>query len=416
MSEEQVIIIGGGLSGLCCAKVLHSNNVPFQLLEASDRIGGRVKTDSVDGFLLDHGFQVLLTAYPEAQSVLDYSALELKSFSNGALCRVNGKFERLADPWREPSKVFETAFSKVGSLADKFLVRSLRSDSRKGTVDEIFQREETTTLEALKNFGFSEAMINRFFRPFLGGVFLDTDLETSNRMLHFVFRMFSQGDVAIPANGMQAIPNQLASALPEVSIRLNTKVESINGSTVKLGNGEVINGSAIVLATEETTTSKLLPESGIKVKPPRSVTCLYFAAPKAPHPEPILLLNGEGKGLVNNVCVPSNVAPNYAPDGQSLVSITVVNPQGKSDDELNATVLDEMKAWFGESVDDWRHLKSFQIPYALPNQSPPAYQKYESSPKLRDGLFLCGDYRKNGSIQGAMVSGRLAAESIIAKQ
>jgi phytoene dehydrogenase-like protein len=249
-SETEVIIVGGGVAGLCCALKLEESGVPYLLLEASDAVGGRVRTDSVDGFRLDRGFQVLLTAYPEVLRVVNIEMLELGCFYPGALVACDGGLHRVADPWRHPLDALRSAASPVGTLADKLRVWHLRRRARAGSLDDLFGRPEQPTISALKADGFSDVMIERFFRPFLGGIFLDKELVTSSRMLEFVFRMFSLGDTALPAGGMQAIPDQIASRLSVGSIRLGERVMGTGPGRVELEGGETIVGRAAVLAVE----------------------------------------------------------------------------------------------------------------------------------------------------------------------
>lgn len=408
MPNAEVIIIGGGLAGVCCARRLHEARVSFQIIEASDDVGGRARTDDVDGFLLDRGFQVLLTAYPEAQQVLDYDALHLARFAPGALVRYRGRFHHFADPWRSPRHLISTAFSPIGTLFDKLRVARLRSRVARGSLDELFERPETTTIDALREAGFSDQMIEPFFRPFLGGVFLDRELVTSSRMFEFVFRMFASGDAALPSRGMGAMSHQIAGQLPQASIRTATSVESLDDAGVRLASGELLHAGAIVVACEAPIAARLLgdptPPSG------QGVTCLYFAADRPPIEEPILVLNGDGDGPINNLCVPSQVAATYAPKNQSLISVTVL---GTPDGDIEAKVREQLVNWFGTAVDDWRHLRTYRIPYALPSQAPPALSPVAKASQRREALFVCGDYLDTASTQGAMQSGRRAAECVL---
>ena len=408
MSNPEVTIIGGGLSGLCCARRLHEAGVSFQLLEGSEEVGGRVRTDEVDGFLLDRGFQVLLTAYPEAQDVLDYDALNLARFAPGALVRYRGRFHRFTDPWRSPRHLFATASSPIGSLTDKLRVARLRSRVCRSSLDKLFERPETTTINALRQEGFSKRFIDSFFRPFLGGVFLERDLNTSSRMFDFVFRMFATGNVVLPAGGIGEIARQITNKLPDENLRTGASVEAFEGTTVRLTSGEMLQAGAVVIACEAPAAAKLLvdptPPSG------RGVTCLYFAAERPPIEEPILVLNGDGVGPINNLCVPSQVTPTYAPASQALVSVTVL---GLPDGDVEASVRKQLLDWFGPDVIAWRHLRTYRIPYALPSQAPPALSPVEKSSSRGDHLFVCGDYLDTASIQGAMVSGRRAAECVM---
>ena len=405
----EVLIVGAGLAGLCCARELHRRGIPVRILEASDGVGGRIRTDLVDGFRLDRGFQVFLTAYPEAQRVLDYPALRLRPFLPGALVRVGGKFHPLADPWRRPVAAVRSLVGPVGSFADKVRVARLRSNALTGSIEDRFRDPETTTLDALKAGGFSDAMVDRFFRPFLGGIFLEPELKTSSRMFRFVFRMFSQGEACLPADGMAAIPRQLAAGLPPERIRLGVRVAEVRADAVRLDTGETVPARAVVVAADGPAAARLL--GGDIPAAAQGVTCLYFAAPRPPVEEPVLVLDGEGRGPVNNLCVPTAVAPTYGPPGASLVSATVLGVPS-DEDRLRSEVRDQLAGWFGPAVDDWRHLRTYRIPYALPRQVPPALAVPERPVRWQPGVYLCGDHRDNASINGAMASGRRAAEAI----
>jgi phytoene dehydrogenase-like protein len=407
---SDVLIVGAGLAGLCCARRLQQQGVAFQILEASDGVGGRIRTDVVEGFRLDRGFQVFLTAYPECKQVLDYEALRLRSFIPGALVRCAGGLQPLTDPWRSPLQGFRSVFSPVGSFADKLRVARLRARVAAGTIDERFGDPETTTREALRQAGFSSAMVDRFFRPFLGGIFLEPELHTSSRMFTFVFRMFAQGDACLPEEGMEAIPRQLAAALPPGAVRPRARVAAVGPGSVRLDTGEELTARAVVVATECPAAAQLL--GGDIPTAARGVTCLYFAAARPPVEQPILVLNGEDAGPVNNLCVPTAVAPSYGPAGASLVSASVL---GADHDEarLQADVREQLGRWFGPAVNDWRLLRCYRIPYALPNQDPPALQEPRRPVRRQAGLFVCGDHRDNASINGAMVSGRRAAEAVL---
>lgn len=409
--SDPVVIIGGGLSGLTCARELHSAGHEFLLLEAADAVGGRVRTDEVNGFLLDRGFQVLLTAYPEAIRQLDYEALQLQAFEPGSLIRTQDEFHRMSDPWRRPQHALQTALAPVGSLMDKLRIGRLRWSAGRGNVQAVFERPDRSTADELNTLGFTKDMVNQFLRSFLGGVFLDDDLQTSCRMMYFVFRMFSKGDTALPAGGMGEIPKQLAAGLPSESIQLNSPVSTIDSKSVTLQSGDVIPASSVVVATEQSAASRFLPELASE-RTPRSVYCVYFSAPEPPVTEKMLVLNGTGRGLVNNLCVPSQVAPQYAPDGQSLISATVLKTDVNGS-QLQSLVKSHLREWFGDSVNEWQHLRTCRVAHALPNQSSPAFDSPVHPAKLRDNVYACGDYRTNGSINGAMQSGRLAAETIL---
>lgn len=406
-TTNDVLIIGAGLAGLCCAKYLQAHGRQAVILEGSDAVGGRIRTDVVDGFLLDRGFQVLLTSYPEAQTVLDYSRLQLNPFEAGSLIRLNGAFHPLVDPWRSPMKGLRSVFSPIGSVWDKARIAKVRSR----VLRHPFRHPEISTRQALEEDRFSPAMIEQFFRPFLGGIFLDETLQTSSHMFEFVFRMFSTGMASLPALGMQEIPKQLAEGLPPEAIQFHKTVHHIDGQTVTLTTGEQLTANVIVLATDATTTANLLHEPSIN-RGWQGVTCLYFAAEQAPITEPMLLLNGDGRGPINNMCVPSLICPQYAPAKQHLISVTAL---GIHQDEaaLRRDVVTQLTEWFGERVNTWRHLRTYSIPQALPTQRPGDLTPFERPVQMKPGVYVCGDHRDNASINGAMVSGRRAAMAIL---
>ena len=385
---QDVIIIGAGLAGLACAKHLAAGGVQCQVIESSDGVGGRVRTDLVDGFQLDRGFQVLLTAYPEAQAVFDYESLRLQPFEPGALVQRNHHRHLLSDPWRRPSRALESLFSPIGTLFDKLRVALMRFRALHG-----IETAATSTYAYLDAQGFSSSFIESFWRPFFAGIFLERELVTSSRMAEFVFRMMASGDTVLPAEGMGAMSRQLAEG---VAVRLNARVKSIEGCAAQLESGERLVAKAVVVATEGPEALRLagLPKMGS-----RSVSNLYFAADHAPIAEGLLVLNGEMTGPVNNLCVPSNVAPTYAPAGAALISASVL---GMNPDEV--TVREQLATWFGPEVHRWRHLRTYRIAHAQPEPGPRQFPP---------GMVVCGDHCESPSLQGALVSGRRAAELVM---
>ena len=396
------------------------------LLEASGAPGGRVRTDVVNGFHLDRGFQVLLTAYPEAKRLLDYGSLQLKKFEPGALVWHGGSFHRFADPFRKPGDGARFLLDNIVPLADKFRVAKLRARVQQGTWEEMFARPEQTTRDYLKAFPFSPAIIERFFEPFFGGVFLERELVTSSRFFEFLFRMFSAGDTAVPAQGMQQIPLQLAAKLRGGTLitgaRVSKVMQSTPGFQVEIQGMEKVDARAVVVAVPGNEGNSLLKGVGgwniPEVRGWNSTTAFYYAAEQPPVNQPIILLNGEGRGSgpVNNVAVMSAVSPGYAPPGAHLVVASVV---GEAPSEaLALTRLDEavrahMRRWFGPVVDSWRMLAAYPLARALPQQR---HAEWEQSPVLlggTGGVYMCGDYRETASIQGALASGRRAAEAVI---
>jgi glycine/D-amino acid oxidase-like deaminating enzyme len=407
MADTDVLIIGAGLAGLTCARRLQKSKLNFTILEASDGVGGRVRTDLVEGFRLDRGFQVFLTAYPEAQRWLDYPSLELRPFYSGSRVGFNGRFHHMADPFRHPVDALGTLFNPIGHLVDKMLVASIRRRACAGRVEEVFNRAEEPTLSYLQQAGLSRDMIDRFFRPFAGGIFLDRDLRTSSRAFEFVFRMFAEGEAAIPARGMGEISESLAAKLPGGSVRLNSRIAKIRGQRALGLDGQEYEARAIVVATEGPAAVTLL---GLE-RPTgsRAVQCYYYTGPAGRVGRPILHLDGTGDSPFNSVVFLNDVVPDCAPRGQLLVSATAlgVNPVNDADARRQFT------AWFGEEASQWRLLKHYTIRHAQPDLTQVHLPERQRPARIRQGLYACGDYRFTASINGAMESGRLAAEAVI---
>ncbi|GAA4351910.1 hypothetical protein GCM10023185_11030 [Hymenobacter saemangeumensis] len=320
--KQPIIIIGAGMAGLSCATWLHRAGHPVLVLEASDGVGGRVRTDlSPEGFRLDRGFQVLQTNYPEARRLFDYGALLLKAFRSGAVIQLpDGRETTLQSPLQQPLAAFSALTSPVGTFADKLRLLSLVRHVQKHTPEQLLQRPATDTLSFLRRYGWSEQIIDAFFRPFFGGVYLDRSLSTASNFFEFVFQQFVQGDAAVPALGMQQLPEQLAARLPAGAIRLNTTVAAIHGSEVRLTSGEVLSGAAVVLATDGPAASQLLGEQLPKQSADmasRLTTCTYFSAEgySPGRGDRLLRLNAR-PGLVHNVSFPADVSPDYAPAGR----------------------------------------------------------------------------------------------------
>ncbi len=417
MSEQaEVIVVGAGLAGLTCAVELVSAGVDVLLLEASDAVGGRVRTDEYEGFLLDHGFQVLLTGYPTAKKYLDYEALDLKEFYPGAIIRMGAQAEKMADPFRRPIDGLKTLMSPVGSAGDKVRIGQMRTQMIGRSLNKIYQGPGTTSIEWLREEGYSEEFITQFFKPFYGGVMLDRELETSHKMLAFTYKMFAAGDTSVPAKGMGQISEQLADRVGRERIRLGARVARLlegAGRGVELESGELIHANQVVIATDQDFAREqidTLPKNTW-----RGVRCVYFAAPESPEEEAILVLNGRDEGVVNNLCVMSQVSEHYAPKGQALVSVAVLGEGLKMEEaELIDAVTSQLSEWYGEDVvKSWRHLRTYDIPHGQPDQSGGKLDEVMREVRVNEGLFVCGDHRETASIEGAMHSGERAARAVL---
>ncbi len=408
--EKRVIIVGGGIAGLTCARHLVSQGLAVQILEASGRIGGRVKTDELNGFRLDRGFQVLQTAYPEARRGLDYDRLALRFFAPGAMIRIAGRFFTVADPLRRPGRILSTLTAPIGSLGDRLRLARLARRVASGSLDGIFEQPEKTTMAMLRDEGFSQAMIRRFFAPFFGGVCLDPEIRASSRVLAYVLRMFATGGAALPSRGMEQIPRQLARDLPDGCIHTGIRVRDAGADYVRLEDGTRQPAHAVVVATDAPAAERLL---GFPSKV-RSIgeTCLYFACPRASWHPPYLVLNGDGSGPINNLVFPNVVSASYAPADRSLVGVVVLGVSDQPDDPLVEQVRAQLVEWFGIQAKTWEHLRTYRIAHALPDQTPPTPNPARPQAMVAPGLFKCGEQGSLPGIQWAMLSGRLAARGV----
>ncbi|GAB3714645.1 NAD(P)/FAD-dependent oxidoreductase [Spirosoma flavus] len=420
-----VVIIGAGMAGLACAIYLKQAGIDALVLEADDAVGGRVRTDVVDGYQLDRGFQILLTAYPEAQRLLKYSALDLKCFRSGALIRHQppgdqANWRMFLNPAREPSSVFKMISSPVGSFNDKVLLLELLRQTQSLTLDELFRQTPATTLDFLDEFGFSDSIIEQFFRPFFGGVFLEDALTTSSNFFSFCFRMFFEGDAAVPARGMGAIPEQLASRLNPNHIWLNSPVQRIDGNRIQLESGKTITARTIVLAVDAAQAARLTGRPTPTEQAFNHTTCTYFGADAAqlilnPKQRRLLMLNTHRSSSVHNVAIVSDIAPTYAPAEKSLISVSTQQLERVDEKSLTAQIRQELSNWFGSEVQTWQYLRTYHIPHALPAYAPEqaGTDSLRQPLKLAENLYQCGDQTTYPSLNGALKTGREVAEMII---
>ncbi|MFT4534331.1 MAG: protoporphyrinogen oxidase [Saprospiraceae bacterium] len=403
----KTVIVGAGVAGLTAAYYLHKSGRDYQIIEATDRVGGRIKTDIVDGYRLDRGFQVFLTAYPEAKRILEYNSLDLQSFDPGAvLLRDGGKKDYIGDPLRQFSSLFSTLTTNAASIGDKFNILRIKSRLTRQSINEVFEGEEVSTKQALREeYGFSNTIIKEFLHPFYAGIFLENDLSTSRRMFDFVFKMFTEGDAAIPALGMEEIPKQIASHLDPTKIMCNTRVSSIDGNMIYTDKNQTIHSDHILIATEATGISNDF--SGNKTEH-RSTTNLYFKAKEVPYQYNAIALNGASDSLVNNMVCLSKTSSQYAKQGH-LISVSLKDGVDHNQPHLIQKVKDELAQWI-ISAKDWKHIKTYRIEYALPSQ---IHVNNDKLLEVSKTMAIIGDHTMNGSINAAMKSGRIGAEWVI---
>lgn len=420
---KPVVVVGAGLAGLACARKLYRSGVPVIVVDAEDRPGGRLKTDNVGGFLLDHGFQVYLTAYPAASRELDHDKLALGKFEQGAHIFADGGLHLL-----EPQSLgemirnrFAVARDKFIPIAEKKLLGKLADSVGQISPRQAFASEPSTTLSFLEKFGFDDVIIDRFFRPFLGGIFLDTDLQFDSRQFQFIWGMMHQGEVGIPAGGMQALSNQIAADIPRYLFRFGNPVTEVlkddrgRPRGVRLDTSEEIAAETVVIATDAPTAARLAGQPNVEGA--KSSTCLYFETPTPFVDGAYLVLNGSGEGIVNHVAPVSNAAPSYAPAGKHLASVTILGNPEESDEALAELVKQELDSWApSKGTYMWRFIRAYRTSYAQMKQSVGFREKLPNNATQTPGLYWAGEFTENASIDGAIRSGLECAAMVLSER
>ncbi|TXS40030.1 NAD(P)/FAD-dependent oxidoreductase [Streptomyces sp. OR43] len=399
------VVIGAGLAGLACALDLSRAGHRVALLEASDAVGGRMRTDRRDGFLLDRGFQVFNTSYPQVKPRLDMRSLRLRPFTAGIVAHTPKGPVRLADPTRERGAVGNLLPGRVLSAHDLAALTALTAGDAVLPAAVVRRRREGSTAAALTRAGVSDTAIDDILRPFLSGVFLEDRLETSARFFHLIWRSMVRGTLCLPAAGIGAVPAQLAEGLPDGVLRRDTPVEEITDEGVLLRAGDEVPARTVVVATDPATAARLLP--GLTVPDGRTVTTYYHATDRTPMAEPTLMV--DSTGTILNTCVLSEVAPGYAPPGTALISTSVLgtDPPGRAQ-----AVLRRLAGLYGTDTSGWQQIAAHTVEGALPAMLPP--WPLSRTTRLGPGRYVCGDHRATGSVQGALASGARAAREVSA--
>ncbi len=405
-SDKKIHIIGAGLSGLVAAIVLERFGYHPIIIERDNHIGGRLQTKKVKGYQVDVGFQVLLEAYPKLQEYAKLDQLQLKSFEPGASIYLNSKWEVLGDFTRSPKLIFRTLSSSIGSIKDKLKIFKLSQSLKKKSIEEIFNSPDLKTIDYLKDYGFSEAIIDSFFIPFFGGIFLEDELKTSSRMFEFIYKMFSEGKVSIPKNGIATLPKHLAGQFKNTEIWLNTTVKEVRSDKILLENDKAIHSDYTIIATE---ANNLV--SNLKNQKTSWHCCdnLYFITPEIKIDSNFIGLLPQKDALINNIVFIEEKKAKK--EGQYLLSVTVVKKHDFNQEELIKKIRKELKSYVG--IQELEFLTHFYIPKALPILQPVENDIMPSETLLKDGIFLAGDQMLNASVNAAMLSGERAAMGII---
>ncbi len=406
--DYKIHIIGAGVSGLIAATVLEQHGFSPIIIESTNGVGGRLKTDVLKGYQLDHGFQVLLTAYPYAQKYLDFESLHLQNFLPGAAIFKNGKQITIGDPFRDISMLFSTLFSRIGTFSDKLKILKLNYTLKRKKLSEIFSDKEQSTLSYIINFGFSLKMIDDFFKPFFSGIFLENKLETSSRMFQFVYKMFAEGYAALPKGGIEAIPKQLMHKLKYTTFKFNTEVVAIKEREITFRDyGKLVSDFTIV-ATDANGLIENLKNQHTEWK---SCDTLYFETEKRTIKKPLIGLITKPGTLINNIFYHTSLVTNQKPQ-KELLSVTVIDRQKLSNETLINEVKRELKEQCGISTCTF--IKQYTIPKALPNLEDLRYEMLPSETRLTSRIFLAGDAQLNGSLNAAIISGERAALAVVA--
>jgi len=403
----KVHIIGGGISGLVAAQVLESHGLSPVIIDANDRVGGRLRTDAVKGHQLDCGFQVLLSSYSAAKKYLDYKSLNLQKLQAGSCVFADGKQCFFGDPLRDLSLFIPTLFSPLGTLGDKLKIAKLNFHLQRKTLDKIFEDREITTKEYLIAKGFSKTIIKNFFTPFFRGIFLEEELYTSSRMFEFVFKMFGEGLALLLKCGIEDIPIHLKDKLQKTEIYHNSFASSVKAMEITLADGKKIKTNYTIIATEPTNLVE-----GLKGQDTGWKSCqnLYFTCSRRVYEKAFIGLVSNQECLINNIFYPTSVPTNKKTKDE-LLSVTVVKDHGLTEKELIKRVKKELKEEC--KIEDVEFLKFYNIPRALPKLSNLQYDISPSETKLKDGIFLAGDVLLNGSLNAAILAGEKAAMGVL---
>ncbi len=405
--DADVVIIGAGLAGLSAALELTGLGRRVLLLEAAGRPGGRMVTDLVDGFRLDRGFQLINPAYPRlrrltASGVLDPDRLRLQPFVAGVRIALDGTHRLLADPRRSPRDLPGTVRG-LGSPIEQARFAGWALRCALGRPANLISEPDEPYGRRLDRLGVRGPVRSAVLEPFLAGVLGEDRTETSARFVSLLIRTFARGTPAVPAWGVQVLPEQLAAALPAGTLRLGTPVESVTGPTVR-GPAGTLTGRAVLVATDPSTAAAL---TGLPRPRLRSLTTFWFSAERSPYQRPILHLDGLRRGPLVNAAVLSAAAPAYSPDGRALIAASLVGLPGADTERL---VRRQLGLMYDTSAAHWQLLRVDAIGEALPAMLPPLTVRQPV--RLTETLFVAGDHRDTASQQGALASGARAAQAI----
>jgi len=426
-----VIVVGAGIAGLLCARELERGGQTVMLLERESVVGGRVRTDVVDGCTIDRGFQVLFTAYPVLGAALDLSALSLRPFRPAARLTGDptlGSAPLFGDAIAEPSLFADTVLAGGIPLTDKLRLLALRWLATSLSVEECFgdPYQHQSTRDFLLARGLAPSTVQRFFAPFYGGIMLDRALATSASIFLFTFKMLASGQTAVPARGIGAIPAQLAAGLAPGTLRTGVAVRALDVADgrvrgVVLDSGETIAGTDVVLATDPPASARLAATAGVAIAIPAGAlgaTTVYFRSTAAEPPlaGTALWLNADPNAVITHAITLTEVAPEYAPRGTHLVEATAVGPAADQDEAaLEAHARAAIAVMRGGESPTLERVAIVRVPYAQYPQRPGFRDRRPSIATTLPGLWMSGELLHSSSLDGAARGGRDTARAMLSR-
>ena len=415
MKSTDVIIVGAGFAGLSAAYYLQRKGLSVKVLEVSSQVGGRARSDKMDGFTLDRGVHFYHHSTTELSKIININDLALKNTYPGYLLRYQGTFNLFTNPLYQTIDTVSTALAKNASVADKFRLFGLYVKLKTQSYNKLVKETESSTFEYLSKNGFSKKLIDSFFRPMIAANIFDYNLQSSSRFSKIYLKSLFQDHVALPKEGIGKIGFLIAEKLDADTVSFKTKVKKVTDNGVELMNGDFLESKFVLIATNAIDANKITCNSNKGIDAECShVSTLYFSMDKAPLSKPVVILNGDnGTTLVNHVFVPSLLHPEYAPNDKHLVAVNVVKEHDLDDEELIEKCLTELSEWFGLKVMDWQHLKTYHIKYAMPFK--PILDEVKFYQRLSTTIYACGDSLSVGSMESALHSGRETA-NIIAQE
>ncbi|NUM30950.1 MAG: FAD-dependent oxidoreductase [Bacteroidetes bacterium] len=410
--NKKVVIIGAGIAGLSAGTYLKkTGKYDILFIEASNKPGGRIKTENIDNFILDNGLHLFFTANPYLLELLDIDKLNLKYFESGAIIMKNHSYRKIYDPLQHPKHLLKSIFSSICTLGDKIKIIKRRAELKSISFDKVFEKYEVKTSSILKKRKFSSLIIKNIFQPVFSQLFMENELTTSRRMFEFYLKLMADGKMAIPAKGTEEIPKQLASNFEKENFIFNTKAVEINENIVTLDNGEKIQADAFLIATEQNGFYSKIKNTEINNNQ-RGVTCFYFSANKRPYKEKLICFNANNPKLVSSMIVLTNISHHFAPHNKVLIAVNINGVSTIDENDLETEIKDEISKVFGSQVYDWQKIKSYKINNAIPNQDFVLGKRQASEIKISDNIYVCGDHLINSSLYGAMRSAKVAIEML----